>query len=1798
MWLHEWLIEEEIIMNNKLISILLTGFLILTLFPSAPASANALESQEGALLYQANFNDSIWGFRSKADLRTPDVAVSQDGSSVTIAGAAGSGYFWGGEIPNMPLKNNNYTVEFSITRSTNEASGSAGVHTFNDSQNLNGNGALSYGFHTFGSRQMYVARYQIGSREQGPEGYRFVTYPDKDTVIDQDGRATQYFKYEVDGETGVISCYIRSGGIYKFVGATPVLDFGTENLSMILFTFGTDVFVRLNDVKVYEGLLARGGITPVENGELLLDLSDLTQPATGAQGAVYTPGISHQSSADMATYSYDAVEGATISTSNKSVVGETLYGHYVANQALFGGYTNLSLNSRSKYTITYQNKMPVDAGTGLRISTNGSYVSSAGFEDNPEGKGTLLYGQNPNGYASYVDYDDAMKQDGSIYVDNGFNNVALEIDGYQMTVYINGVKLLTGDVGKPLQRHLESGYTSDVLALAIQDVFADTTAPGTVKSAIKNIKVYAGLIMQDSEDEDTWDSGISDYTINGNPITAYKIVYDSKLVFSKEAANNVRDMLLNKTGANLEIVPDSEPESSYEILVGSTSRQASRDVYTAYDRPNVYYTIKPVGDKLLIVSQGKMSADKAEDAFEGYMNGLSGLEIGTGLDLSGDCKAEAFAVSPVDTNMKVMQSNILFPSPEFVNGYSFQKRAELAADIYLATLPDIITFNEYLNDISYRITDLIKDYYTIDKAPFENVYDLSGLDDPRLGSYHETPIAYRTGKYEVIDSGYRLYGGELVYFHHHTWGLFKELATDRVFLVSNNHYGDQSMPGGKFTFFAEQTIHRVNELLAKFGEIPVILSGDWYFWKGHAPYDLVTQNGYLDATDNAQVQYTPGYGTFHTVGIGETHRVNEDLIFYHPSHFTALTHRVYVNDSAINTSDHYPVLVDLKFNAYQVFYDANGGTGAPASQMKHSGVNLSLSGGIPTRAGYSFDGWDTDGSGTTRVYDPTQVYTADSSVILYAVWKPIVPTTIEDGYYFITNNTDATNISVADSNNGTPFTTAAKGTVSSKEQIFLFQRQSDGSYMITNSLTGKVMENKDGIHVLANPVAQNESNDTAAQRWWIVENGSKYNLINAGSGIFLDISSSSVAPGANILMWFNSGSANGLNFALNPAGWSIRYDANGGTGAPAPQMKVSGVSLNLSGEIPTREGYSFDGWDTGSAGTTRVYQPKQVYTADSSATLYAVWKPIVPATVEDGYYFITNNTNATNISIADSNNGTQFTTSAKGTVSSKEQIFLFQRQSDGSYKITNSLTGKVMENKDGVNVLSNPVAQNESNDTAAQRWWIVENGAKYNLINAGSGIFLDISSSSVTPGADILMWFNSGSANGLNFALNPAGLSIRYDANGGTGAPAPQMKVSGVSLNLSGEIPTRAGHYFDGWDTSSAGTTRVYQPKQVYTADSSATLYAVWKPIVPATVEDGYYFITNNTNATNISIADSNNGTQFTTAAKGTVSSKEQIFLFQRQSDGSYKITNSLTGKVMENKNGVNVLSNPVAQNESNDTAAQRWWIVQNGTKYNLINAGSGIFLDISSSSVTPGANILMWFNSGSANGLNFALNPAGLSIRYDANGGTGAPAPQMKVSGVNLTLSGEIPTRAGYYFDGWDTNSAGTTRVYQPKQAYTADSGATLYAVWKPIVPVKILDAYYFITNNTNATNISIADSNNGTQFKTAAKGTVNAKEQIYLFQRQSDGSYKITNFLTGKVMENKNGVNVLSNPVAQNESNDTAAQRWWIVQNGTKYNLINAGSGLFLDIASSSVSPGANILMWFNSGSVNGLNFILKRT
>ena len=76
--------------------------------------------------------------------------------------------------------------------------------------------------------------------------------------------------------------------------------------------------------------------------------------------------------------------------------------------------------------------------------------------------------------------------------------------------------------------------------------------------------------------------------------------------------------------------------------------------------------------------------------------------------------------------------------------------------------------------------------------------------------------------------------------------------------------------------------------------------------------------------------------------------------------------------------------------------------------------------------------------------------------------------------------------------------------------------------------------------------------------------------------------------------------------------------------------------------------------------------------------------------------------------------------------------------------------------------------------------------------------------------------------------------------------------------------------------------------------------------------------------------------------------------------------------------------------------------------------------------------------------------SPESYTVRYDANGGTGAPASQAKTYGVPLTLSMVKPTRAGYEFLGWATLRNATTSEYAPGEQYTDEASVTFYAVWR----------------------------------------------------------------------------------------------------------------------------------------------------
>ena len=71
---------------------------------------------------------------------------------------------------------------------------------------------------------------------------------------------------------------------------------------------------------------------------------------------------------------------------------------------------------------------------------------------------------------------------------------------------------------------------------------------------------------------------------------------------------------------------------------------------------------------------------------------------------------------------------------------------------------------------------------------------------------------------------------------------------------------------------------------------------------------------------------------------------------------------------------------------YEVKYSANNGTGAPSTQTKTHGQNLTLSSTTPTRTGYTFSKWNTKSDGTGTSYSPGGSYTANEGTTLYAQW--------------------------------------------------------------------------------------------------------------------------------------------------------------------------------------------------------------------------------------------------------------------------------------------------------------------------------------------------------------------------------------------------------------------------------------------------------------------------------------------------------------------------------------------------------------------------------------------------------------------------------------------------------------------------------------------------------------------------------------------------------------------------------------------------------------------------------------------
>lgn len=106
--------------------------------------------------------------------------------------------------------------------------------------------------------------------------------------------------------------------------------------------------------------------------------------------------------------------------------------------------------------------------------------------------------------------------------------------------------------------------------------------------------------------------------------------------------------------------------------------------------------------------------------------------------------------------------------------------------------------------------------------------------------------------------------------------------------------------------------------------------------------------------------------------------------------------------------------------------------------------------------------------------------------------------------------------------------------------------------------------------------------------------------------------------------WNTNSSGTGTNYAAGAAyntnanlalyakwtanTYTVTFNANGGSGAPAAQTKTYGTDLTLSSTKPTRTNYNFLGWATSASATSAAYAAGGKYTTNATVTLYAVWQ--------------------------------------------------------------------------------------------------------------------------------------------------------------------------------------------------------------------------------------------------------------------------------------------------------------------------------------------------------------------------------------------------------------------------------------------------------------------------------------------------------------------------------------------------------------------------------------------------------------
>ena len=297
-------------------------------------------------------------------------------------------------------------------------------------------------------------------------------------------------------------------------------------------------------------------------------------------------------------------------------------------------------------------------------------------------------------------------------------------------------------------------------------------------------------------------------------------------------------------------------------------------------------------------------------------------------------------------------------------------------------------------------------------------------------------------------------------------------------------------------------------------------------------------------------------------------------------------------------------------NTYAISYNGNGATsGSTAAQTKTYGVNLTLRANGFSRTGYTFSKWNTKADGTGTGYNASATYTANAAATLYAQWTAIT--------YSVKYNANGGSGSMSNSSHTYNIAKNLTSEGFTREYVVTFDYNGSGAAN-TNSTATYSFKN---WNTAANGSGTSYANGASVKNLSTTQ-GATVNLYAQWTSASVTLPTPSWT-GHTFAGWYTASSGGtkigngGASYTPTAAitlyahwttnTYTVSYNANGGSGAPASQTKTYGSNLTLSSTKPTRSQYNFTAWNTAANGSGTTYQPGATYSANSAATLYAQW---------------------------------------------------------------------------------------------------------------------------------------------------------------------------------------------------------------------------------------------------------------------------------------------------------------------------------------------------------------------------------------------------------------------------------------------------------------------------------------------------------------------------------------------------------------------------------------------------------------